>query len=253
MNNSNAPKREKSSNVLEFAPMDSRPKVDKISTLWFALTLIFVVIFNALFFLIGGTAHNIAVWVSYGSIHFAYMMLVFAPRFVTKGKSAAVFGFTLVYLSMAYFVSALITGIVIIVIAPESHTAAVVIQLSMAGLYGILLISHAIANERTADVEGKRQHQIDYIKNATAQLKRILSNTKDRDIKRKIEKAYDAVSSSPVKSHPNMVQIETRILTLIDELTDAVSASEKQAVFQISEALLAAVNERSSRLKTYSH
>ena len=227
------------------------PKPDKVSTLWFTLFLIFLVVFNVLFFLISGTEHSAAVWISYGFIHFAYFMLALTPRFVRKGKSSAIFGFSLIFISAVYFVSAFVVGIIFIIIAPQSYTAALSVQLSMAGLYGILLISHAIANERTAEAEEKREYNVEYIKSATAQLKSILERVKDRETKRKVEKAYDAVNSSPVKSHPNIEQMERRILTLIDELDDAIAAGDKQVIFFTVDLLLTAVTERSSKLKAY--
>lgn len=254
MSNSNSPKRDKEPSVYKFsdtAEIRATSKADKKSTLRLILQLIFVVVFNVFFFVLGGIEHNLSVWLSYGSIHFAYFMLVVTPHIIRKGKSAAIFGFALYSVSAVYFFIALITGVIFIVLAPESHTAALLVQLSMAGLYGILLILHLIANEHTAEAEEKRQPQIEYVKSATAQLKRILGGIEDKATKRKVEKVYDVVNSSPVKSHPNVAQIEMRIMTLIDGLADAVLASEKQTIVSTADSLLSAANERNSQLKRF--
>ena len=254
MNNSNSPKWDKEPAVYKFsdtAKIRAATGIDKKIALRLIVQLIFIVVFNMFFFVLGGTEHNLSVWLSYGFIHFAYLMLAATPYITPKGKDAVIFGFALYSVSSIYFFIVLIIGIIFIAAAPESHTAALLIQLSMAGLYGILLILHLIANEHTAETEEKRQPQIEYVKNATAQLKRILGGIEDKAAKKKIERVYDAVNSSPVKSHPNAAQIEMRIMTLIDELTDAVLSSENQAIISAADSLLTAVNERNNQLRKF--
>jgi len=253
MNNSNSPRAEERTEirVAEFAPREAPPKISKVSGLWLVLNLIFLFIFNIFFFLLGERPHYMSVWMSYAFIHFAYFMLIATPVLTRKGKNSKLFGWALYSISAAYFLIALVAGVVFILIASDGYTVALLVQLSIASLYGIMLIFHMIANEHTADAEEKRQPQIDYVKNATFQLKRVLDKVKDKEAKKKVEKAFDVVNSSPVKSHPNVGQIERRILTLIDELDDAVLESDKQALISKAEYLLTAANDRNSQLKNY--
>ena len=222
-----------------------------INKLWLVLYLIFPVVFNILFFVLSGgdRLRNASTWISYVSIHFAYIMLVITPMLVREGKSAAIFGFALKSISAAYFVTALIAGVLFILNDPETVTAALSVQLVLAGLYGITLISNVFANEKTAVAEEERQHQISYVKSASAQLKGILDRISDKETARKVERAYDAVASSPVKTHPNLAQTETKLLSLIDELSDAVTDGGKQDIISKADSLLSAVNERNNRLK----
>lgn len=222
----------------------------KINLLWIILALIFLIIFNALFFILGGFEHNVSVWISYGFIHFAYFMLILTPMLIRKGKSTAVFGFSLYSISSVYFFAELITGIIFILVSPESYYAALLVQLIIAGLYGIILISHMIASERTADAEEKRQYEISYVKDASEKLKSLLEDIIDKEAKKKVERVYDAIYSSPVKSHSNLAQMENRILQSIVELDEAVSAGNKDTIISMANSLLGAVNERNMRLKT---
>jgi hypothetical protein len=225
--------------------------VTKVSVLWIILDLIFLVIFNVLFFILGGVEHNVSVWMSYGFIHFAYLMLLLTPKLFRRGeKSSAVFGFSLYSVSAAYFLVEFVTGITFILVSLESYKPALLVQLCLAGLYGIILISNIIANEHTADAEEKRQYQIAYIKDASTKLKLLLENISDKEIKKKVERVYDAIYSSPVKSHPNLAQMENSILQSINEIEDAVSAGNKDAMISLANSLLGAVNERNMRLKT---
>ena len=223
----------------------------KITVLWLILNLIFLLVFNAIFFVAGGVEHNASVWVSYGFIHFAYLMLLLTPKLIRRGKSAAVFGFSLYSISATYFLVEFIAGIVIILVSPESFSVAFLVQLCIAGLYGIILVSHMISNERTAEAEEKRQTQIAYVKDASAKLKGLLDSISDKETKKKIERVYDAIYSSPVKSHPNLEQIESSILQSINELERAVTTGDKDYIASVANFLLSSINERNNLLKTF--
>jgi signal transduction histidine kinase len=225
--------------------------VKKTNVLWIILDLIFLVIFNVFFFVLGGVEHNVSVWISYGFIHFSYFMLLLTPLLIRKGKSSAVFGFSLYSISSLYFIIEFITGIIFILVSPDNYTAALLVQIGIAGLYGIILISHIIANEHTADVKEKRQYQVAYVKDASAKLKGLLESISDKDLKKKVERVYDAIYSSPVKSHPNLAQMEYHILESIYELEDAVSNGNKDNIISLANSLLVAVNERNMQLKTH--
>ena len=69
--------------------------MNKKSVLWILLDLVFLAVFNTVFFVAGGTDHTASVWISYGFIHFAYLMVLVTPFLIRKSSSAAVFGFSL--------------------------------------------------------------------------------------------------------------------------------------------------------------
>lgn len=176
-------------------------------------------------------------------------MLLLTPTLNRNGKSVAVFGFSLYSISSYYFLLELIVGLVLILISPDSYKASLLIQLCIAGLYGVVLISNMIANEHTADVEEKRQYQIDYVKKASNELKIILELVNDKEMKRKVEKVYDSLYSSPVKSHPNLAQVESQILVSINELRGMVVSGDKNAIISLADSLLISVNERNRQLQ----
>ena len=223
--------------------------MQKNASLWLILKLTFLVIFNAVFFITNIEPRNTSVWLSYGFIHFAYFMLLLTPKLIRGGKSSAVFGFSLYSISAVYFLVEFATGIIFILISPESYKAAFLVQLCIAGLYGVMLISHMIANEKTAEVEEKRQYQIEYVKSASAKIKGFMDRINDKEAKKKVEKVYNALYSSPVKSHKSLAQLEHSILASIKELEDAISAGNKDRIVSLADSLLVAVNERNIQLK----
>jgi len=221
----------------------------KTNVLWIILNSIFLIIFNTLFFILSGTEHVASVWMSYVFIHFSYAMLIITPFLIRKGKSSAVFGFSLYSISAGYFLLQLVTGVVFILIAPKTINTALLVQLCIAGLYGILLVINMIANEHTANAEEKRQYEISFVKKASTKLKRMIDKVDDSNSKKKVEKAYDTVYSSPVKSHPDLAKMENSILQLINELEDAVSEGVNETIVKTADSLLSAVDERNMRLK----
>ena len=221
----------------------------KKTVLWIILDLIFLVIFNALFFVLGGTEHNNSVWISYGFIHFAYLMLILTSVLTRKSKSAAVFGVTIYSISAVYFFIQLLAGTVFILIASETIQATFLVQLCIAGIYGIILVSNLIANERTADAEDKRHVEITYVKDASLMLKSLMDRVSDIETKKKIERVYDAVYSSPVKSHPNVAYIENSILQYIKNLEISITSGDTGNAISLADMLLTAVNDRNAQLK----
>jgi len=223
----------------------------KKNILWIILNSIFLAVFNAVFFTLSdGSDHKASVWISYGFIHIAYLMLLLTPKLIRSSKSAAVFGFTLYSISATYFLIEFVTGLTFILISPESYKATFITQLCLAGLYGIMLVSHLLSNEYTADTEEKRQVQIAYVKNASVKLKSLLEIVGDKEAKKKVERVYDAISTSPVKSHPNLAQTENRILQSVNDLERAIVEGDKEGIVSVANSLLLSVNERNNLLKT---
>ena len=115
------------------------------------LDLVFLIVFNVVFFVAGGTDHPASVWISYGFIHLAYIMLLITPFLIRKSTNTAVLGFPLYSISSAYFIVAFIVGLIFIFTHPESYKAALIVQVIIAGIYAVMLISHMIANESTGN------------------------------------------------------------------------------------------------------
>jgi high-affinity K+ transport system ATPase subunit B len=106
-----------------------------------------------------------------------------------------------------------------------------------------------IANEYTAKADDVRQVNIAYVKEATAKMKSLLENINDKDVRKQVEKVYDVINSSPVKSHPSMAQVENDILVAVDELDDVVSNGDKERIVSLAKSLVKMVDERNLKLR----
>ncbi|MDR2546413.1 MAG: hypothetical protein LBC96_02745 [Lachnospiraceae bacterium] len=213
------------------------------------LLLIFPVIFNIFFYVIGGTQHNTSVWISYVFVHIAYLSLIIAPKLISQGKSQAVFGFTLYAVTTVYFIIAFVIAVLFILIAPEKHTAALLLQLLLTAIYIAVFISNIMFNERTATAEEARQVEIAYVKDAAAKLKELKAGINDRNTKKAVERVYDSVYSSPVKSHPSLSQLESDILQSIDRLASLSFTANPDDIINLAKDIENMANERNSQLK----
>jgi len=118
---------------------------------WLLLNSLFIIVFNLMFFLLADTVDSKpSVWISYGFIHFAYLLLLATPLLVRKGKVAYIYGRTLYLITVAYFIVELITGVTLILITSEKVKVTIIIQVVLAAVFIGWLLIFLISNEYTA-------------------------------------------------------------------------------------------------------
>lgn len=222
----------------------------KKTILWALLDLVFIAVFNTVFFMLGGTEHPASVWISYGFIHFAYLMILATPFLIRKGSSAAIFGFSIYSISSVYFFVEFIAGLIFIFMRSDSLKASLVTQVIIAGIYAIFLLSNLIANEHTADAVDKKEVEVAYIKNAASRVKALVGKMSEKKADKAIEKAYDLLHSSPTKSSPTVHSIETQVINKVSQLEEAVSSSNAASVITLSGEIISLMEERNRKLRT---
>jgi hypothetical protein len=180
-------------------------------------------------------------------------MLLLLPYLIREGKNNMMLGFSrhamLYATSLIYFLLEFVTGLVFILVVPEDYTTALILQLCFAGLYVILLISYLLAETRTAEAEEIRQGEIAFVKMTSARINSLLERVTDKRAKRSVEMLYDAIYSSPVKSNPDLEQMESYITHSINDLDHAISKGDNEAIESLSKTLLNAVNDRNARFR----
>lgn len=221
----------------------------KKNMLWIILDIIFLIGFNIVFFVAGGTEHEASVWISYGFIHFAYLMLLITPFLTRKTTNTAVLGFPLYHISSLYFIAAFVLGLIFIFTHPVSYKTSLIVQVIAAGIYAVLLISHLLANESTADSIERHERELRYVKEASAKLKGIMESVNDKQLRRKVEELYDLLHSSPVRSSGSAREYESTVLELIDILDGNVRKNDIAAAEKTISKIKHNASERNRRLK----
>ena len=133
-----------------------------------------------------------------------------------------------------------------IILKSDSLKVALVVQIVIAGIYGILLISHLIANESTADSVERHEDEVAYIKTAASRVKALVGKATDR---KAIERAYDLLHSSPTKSTSTVRYLESSVMSQISDLEDAVQSGETDLIIATAGEIISTMEERNRKLR----
>lgn len=223
--------------------------MNKKSILWILLDLVFLIVFNTVFFVAGGTSHSASVWIAYGFIHFSYLMVLATPFLIRKSSSSAIFGFSIYSISSTYFLVEFVVGVFFILMKQDSYKTSLIVQIVIAGLYAVILLSHLLANEHTADSVARHEAEVSYIKDAASKVKLLVGKLSDKKANKEIEKVYDALHASPTKSSYAVKEIEASIMDKIGELENAVTSQNLQKIPSIATTLISLVQERNQKLR----
>lgn len=225
----------------------------KKTVLWVLLDLVFIIVFNVVFFVASGFELNPSVWISYAFIHIAYLMVLITPLLIRSSSSAVVFGFSIYTISTTYFFIEFVTGLVFIFLNMDTVQAAIIVQVILAGLYAVMLISTLISNEKTADDIERQEQEVAYIKESASRVKSLIETAEGKKAKKEIEKIYDLLHSSPTKSNPYAYSIENQIVDRISELEYAVSINDENSICSLCNDITSLTNERNRRLRSSYH
>ena len=140
-------------------------------------------------------------------------------------------------------------GLIFIFTHPESYKAALIVQVIIAGIYAVMLISHMIANESTADSIERHEMELRYVRDASAKLKGIMDSISDKQLRKKIEKLYDLFHSSPAKSNHSVRDYELKVLELIEVLETNIDRNDIPAAEITISKIEQTANERNRCLK----
>lgn len=214
------------------------------------LDLVFLIVFNTVFFILGGIEHSTGVWISYGFIHFAYLMVLTTPLLTRKSSALSVFRMTICGVSSVYFIIEFVVGLIFILINPETIKASLSIQIIIAGIYLVILILNLIANEDTADKLQRQEDEVTFIKNASSRVKAMMDKADDKKVNKTIEQAYDLIHSSPSKSCVSAQAIENDVMNKIGELESAVSSGDKNQIIKTVEEVISLMEERNRKVRS---
>lgn len=223
--------------------------MNKKRFLWLLLDLVFLIVFNIVFFVAGGTKHSASVWISYAFIHFAYVMLLITPFLIKKSTNTAIFGFPIYSISSTYFIVAFVVGVIFVFMNQDSYKGALIVQVVIAGIYAVMLLSHMIANESTAESVERHEMELRYVKEASAKLKGIMESIADKQLRKKVERVYDLLHSSPVKTNQSVREYELNVLDLIDVLEGNICRNDFSAAETTISKIERNAKERNRKLK----
>lgn len=216
---------------------------------WYALDSIFVIVFLVFFFTLSGTINNTSVWIAFGAILLSYALLIATPFFVRKGSASTDYRRPLFVASLAYFNITFVIGLIVIIAKPEGYTSTLLTNVALFGIYGIFLLINLLANEHTHEQEAEREIELKYVKDAAAELKAMINVPQDKSLCRKIEEAYELISTSPAKSHVSVKSLEESIIQEIADLAKFDPSSETIEMLKSVEMIISMATKRNTKLQ----
>lgn len=218
------------------------------AVLWMLLDLVFLVVFNIVFFVLGGADRPASVWISYCFIHFAYIMAVATP-YITRKSKQAILGVSVYAISSCYFLLEFIVGVVFILLSQDSFKPALVVQIIIAAVYLIMLIIFLLANESTNESLEREETENDFIKTCSSRVKLLMGRLGEKGCDKALERLYDLIHSSPSRSSASVKQLEQQCRELISQLEAAVNNKEKENAVEIAGRIEGVFKERNQILK----
>ena len=219
-----------------------------------AFALVFLIVFNVLFFLLCGTENKTSVWISYGFIHAAYITILVIPLIGSKGQDSFYMNATLFNQAIAYFLLELVIGVTCIVWSPDNSLWPILIQSILWLVYAIILIGNAWANEVTTQSLEKRSQEITPFREMTSELKKVSLMIKTPQVSKDVTEIYDALYYSGSRQTAETIELDANISDLIGALKMRVRQGEENSpeVKQHLTELRHLIAERKITLK-YSH
>lgn len=218
------------------------------SVLWTLLDLVFLIAFNLIFFIVSGLTHTISVWISYTFIHISYVMLLLTPLFTHNNKTKFILGMSISAISYIYFMIDLSCGIMFIIFLSDKLIIPLIVNIVLLALYLLLLISVVLTNERTNTNLQIHEAEMKYIDKASSGLENLSIMIDDKNLLKKVNKAYDIISASPVHSDESVKSIENEVLTIIDEMNE-MFLTDKNNTYNLIDKIIYLANKRNAILR----
>jgi len=219
--------------------------------------LVLMGLFNLLFFAIGDISEfTVSVWISYAFIQFAFLVWIATPFAISSKKDFARQSNVTYWFTLSYFSLAFLTGLVFIFTAPESEggiKASWIIQVVWIGLFIIAFVPTLMANSHTNKELARQGTEARFLQDASSRIKLLSDRATDGRIITELNLLSSLISASPIKSSPEVKEIEIQMCIQISELEEAVDANDSEKVQALCKKITRGVKERNRILQLVSH
>lgn len=215
----------------------------------FIVSLLFLAVFNAIFFLFVELPVPESVWIAYGVIHVSYLLLIATSLFAKPGKFKMEHAAPLAVVSLSHFLFQLIAGIIIMLIAPEGYKFVLVFYIITLAIYLFVFFSVLGVNGRSEAAAQRQAGEVFYIRNHASKVKMLMGRHIGGQLDRELEKVYDELYTSPTRSCPGAAHVEANIAVKVNELEKAMRMEEVQQAENIMYELLGLIAERNRIIK----
>ncbi len=212
-------------------------------------SLIFILLFNLLFFVLGGTDQPASSWWSYAFIHLAYFILLAVPRLGKYVKGLTVLTATLYIPAILYFGAELVLGTLWIVLALDSVTWPLLTQCILLGFFLFITMSMMRANQATEASIQKQRTESFHIQTLVQQVRSRLRDIENEELRKPVERCYDALSNCSLESFPQAQDAEMALRTAVSNLCDAIDDGKEEDIARLAKKTFNAIQDRNAAIR----
>ena len=224
----------------------------KANILKIVIGLIFLIVFNVLFFLLGGTERSDTEWVCYGFIHAAYLCLLVTPLFCNAGKGETVLSASMYLRALFYFFTELVIGIGFIWYDSYNPIPIVwpaIIQGILLAVFLILQLMSVLANDATKASLAKQRQERVYIRSLAENLKEAMRQVNDPALRKQIANCYESLRNSSLESFPEAAAAEMELEGAVNTLCSAIEIGDMSKLTQQIQNVQVAMRHRNQAIR----
>lgn len=221
----------------------------KSNVLKVIIALVFLVLFNVLFFLLGGTEQSSVNWVCYGFIHVAYICLLITPLLCNLGKGLTMLSASLYLRALFYFFTELVVGVICMAIALQSMTWPLIIQGVLFAVFIVLQLMGVLANDATRASVQKQKTESLLVRTLAEQIRLHMKEMDDVDMRKEVGRCYDALNNCSIESFPEAQDIELSLRNAVEMLCSAIEDSDKEQIRKKAQRVRNVVQERNAVIR----
>lgn len=211
--------------------------------------LIFIALVNIGLFSLA-TIRMTSFWISWAFIHVAFLVFVCIMIFSVADQKQLISAYSESAVATYYLIGETIAGFVLMFNFAYFPVVAFVIQALILAVFAVAFFSlkKMNANNEIKELEKKEYLQhFNYVVDAMKDVKNQMDYS--APYKKTVEHAYDAIMSSQIRSSNSAYEVELRIIELIKQLKEQVSANDEAAIIITCKNIENEVAERSRRLR----
>ena len=224
----------------------------KANILKIVIGLIFLIVFNVCFFLLGGTERTDTEWVCYGFIHAAYLCLLVTPLLCNSGKGEAILSASLYLRALFYFFTELAIGLGFIAYNaynPIPIVWPVILQGILLSVFLILQFMSVLTNDATKASLAKQRQERVYIRSLAENLKEAMRQVNDPTLRKQISNCYESLSSSSLESFPEAIDAELELENAVNTLCSFVEQGDTRDISEQIQKVQVAMKHRNQAIR----
>lgn len=211
--------------------------------------LIFLVLFNVLFFVLGGTERTTTEWVCYGFIHVAYLCLLSTPLLCNAGKGETVLSASLYLRATFFFIAELAIGIGFLWYNPESFVWPAIVQSVLLAAFLVMQLMSVMANDDTKASLAKQRQERVYVRALAENVRDAMHQVTDPALRKQMASCYESLSSASIESFPEAAAAEQELENAVDTLCAAVGINDPQQLSQLIQDVQTALRRRNQAIR----